>query len=38
MNRMPCWGTDTRCLGGTTCNSCCNGSHYVWWPPAHYCN
>lgn len=34
---MPCWGTNTRCLEGTTCNSCCNGSHWVWHWFGHHC-
>ena len=32
-----CWGTNTRCLEGTTCNSCCNGSHWVWHWFGHHC-
>ena len=33
-----CWGTDTRCLAGTTCNSCCNGDRWVWHWFGHHCN
>ena len=36
--QMPCWGTDTRCLAGTTCNSCCNGSRWVWHWFGDHCN
>jgi len=36
--QMPCWGTNTRCLGGTTCNSCCNGSRFVWYWFGDHCN
>jgi len=36
--QMPCWGTNTRCLAGTTCNSCCNGSRWVWEWFGDHCN
>jgi hypothetical protein len=36
--QMPCWGTNTRCMGGTTCNSCCNGYRWVWEWFGDHCN
>lgn len=34
--KMPCWGSNTRCAAGSTCNNCCNGSRYVWqWAGDH---
>jgi hypothetical protein len=30
LGKKGCWGADTRCLAGTTCNFCCNGSQWVW--------
>ena len=36
--QMPCWGTNTRCLAGTTCNSCCNGYRWVWEWFGDHCN
>lgn len=36
--QMPCWGTNTRCLAGTTCNSCCNGHRWVWEWFGDHCN
>ena len=35
---MPCWPRDTRCLEGTTCKECCNGSRWVWEWFGHHCN
>ncbi len=36
--QMPCWGTNTRCLAGSTCNSCCNGYRWVWEWFGDHCN
>lgn len=36
--QMPCWGANTRCLAGTTCNSCCNGYSWVWYWFGDHCN
>ena len=33
-----CWKQNTRCLEGTTCNFCCNGSRWVWNWFGHHCN
>ena len=38
LGKSGCYSTNTRCLAGTTCNFCCNGSRWVWEWFGDHCN
>lgn len=38
LGKNACWGSNTRCLAGTTCNYCCRGSSWRWEWAGDHCN
>ncbi|GAX16390.1 hypothetical protein FisN_10Hu379 [Fistulifera solaris] len=38
LGKTGCYGANTRCLAGTSCNFCCNGSRWVWEWFGDHCN